>query len=163
MGRPITQERLEKYIGLEAEMEDLRERVARKSAEAQFPPQKQGNESQHQPGTGDRRERGIIDYIMDGDDAEAQIKAIEAEKAALEKAVAALPDPMERLVLRRRYFDSNSGRRVTWPAVAKKIYGKDEEKYRKAAQRLHNSAIEHLAMVDIEREKENENDPQTIY
>lgn len=152
MGEPMTQERLKRYIWLEPEIEDLRERVAQKSAKAQFPAQAKGGESQYQQGTGDQRERGIIKYMMDKEDAEAKIAANLKEKAAIEAAIEALPNPQERTVMRCYYLDRDkeTGLEQKWAAVAKKLYGKDEERHIKAAQRLCKSALKHLAMVNAE-------------
>lgn len=114
MDGPMTQDRLEKYIGLEAE----------------------------------------IEYLMDGNGSKDRISALQKEKKAIENTIFALADPMERLVMCLRYLENDGERRrLTWAVVAAQVYGTDEEKYRKAAQRLHNSALEHLAMVDAEKEK----------
>ena len=107
MGEPMTQERLEKYIGLETEIACLEE-VAQDSAE---------------------------------------LKELKAERATILAAIAALPDPWERVVLRRRYLetDSDTGQIQMWTVVALKLYGNDEERHVKAAKRLHKSALRHLA------------------
>lgn len=152
MGNPTKQERLEKYIGLEAEIEYLRERVAQKKAKAQYSPRTMG-EYHGQQVTGDRQERGIIAYMMDDASAANELRAIVAEKAAIDAAIAALPDPWERLVLRYRYTDRERGatQLPSFMDLGEKLYGERNEKTKSAARRHHNSALAHLALPETEK------------
>lgn len=69
---------------------------------------------------------------------------------AIEGAVLSLPDPLERSVLEHRYFSSDTIRLMKWREIALEMYGDDDEKDLQAVYRLHNEALDHVALENIE-------------
>lgn len=148
MGDRMTQERLFNYIKLKCEVDRYLEQVARmKSAEC-FAPAREGDGSQHQPGNSDRMGRAVDRRLDYQERMEPLITANLAEMDAVEAAVNALSDPLERDVLRVRYMEGSSYRHLKWWEVAVAIFRNDEEKSIKAVQRLHKTAIEKIERMD---------------
>ena len=140
----ITKEQLQSYVGLRLEAENITERLARLRAEAQLPPMRNSDGSQHTPGAADRLARSVEALLEYEQRTAPRLARIRAQLAAIEAAVDALPDPLEREVLRLRYLDAEFCRLTRWGPIAVRMYGDDEEKHLKAVQRLHLSAIEHV-------------------
>ena len=67
------------------------------------------------------------------------------EMLEIEQTVNALPDPLEREVLRLRYMDSDNVRNIPWSHIALELYGDDDQKYLDAIFRLHKSALNHVS------------------
>lgn len=59
----------------------------------------------------------------------------------VDAAIAALPDPLEREVLRLRYTDFRHGQQMTWPQVKEALYGKMSVGKR-TIYRLHDDAVQ---------------------
>jgi hypothetical protein len=147
MGEPMTQYRLYNYIKLKGEVEDYLERVARMKSAERFAPKGESTGSQRQPGASDRMTDAIIRRMNYEENWLPLINKNLDEMAAIEQAVAALDDPLERAVLRRRYMEpseESAYRHPTWSCVALQIYHSDEDKYLLAVKRLHKRALLNL-------------------
>ena len=142
--QPMTQQRLAAYVSLRLENENRLERLARLKNEAEIPAARQGNESQHTPGTGDRMERAIIRAMEYEDKVRPLIDKNRLEMETIEAAINGLPDPMEREVLRLRYLDGENYRLTPWREIASLIYGADGEAQIRAVFRLHGSALKNI-------------------
>lgn len=78
------------------------------------------------------------------------VQANRRELAEAAEAVQALPDPLEREVLRLRYLETletgkPSCRAATWPEVGAAIFGSRERRHLEAILRVHRRALQHLA------------------
>lgn len=141
--------RLASYVTLRTEAENLEERLARLKSEAEMPPMRMGDGSKHTGGSGDRMARAVIRLTEYREKNQPKIDEARRKMEAIEKAIDALADPLERSVLRLRYLDSDNIRPVKWREVAFKIYGDDDEKDERAARRLHNSALDNINLEDL--------------
>ena len=89
------------------------------------------------------------------------VQANRREMAEIEAAVAALPDPLERAVLRLRYLEpsrdpqtgKDSARATHWKYIAKAVMGNTRLDGIKACLRFHGNALSHLAASWPEPEK----------
>ena len=89
------------------------------------------------------------------------VQANRREMAEIEAAVAALPDPLEREVLRLRYLEpskdprtgKNSIRHTTWKDISAVLMGNTREDGIHACLRFHSNALSHLAASWPEPEK----------
>lgn len=149
---PVTKERLARYISLKKENENRLERLARMKSNAEMPAQRDPDGSKHTGSSGERMVRAIEAYMEYEEQIGPLVEANRREMAEIEAAVAALPDPLEREVLRLRYlqpsFDIETGRdscRLTlWSDIADAIYGNPYEKGIKMVLRVHRRALERL-------------------
>ena len=145
--QPVTKERLTRYVSLKRENENRLERLARMKSDAEMPAQREPDGSQHTGSAGERMARSVERYMEYEDQIRPLISENEKEMAAIRAAVAALPDPMEREVLRLRYMDGDYCRMMKWREVALHIYGDDDAKDIIAVQRLHGAALASLNFV----------------
>lgn len=156
MGEPITQEHLEKYLGWKMSVDSNTERITRAKSGETFPERKEGDGSKHQPGSGDR----MVNAIMRRMDIESRLLPVIEETLdkmeRIERAIYRLEDPFEQEVLMRRYIDGyvdEDGfyhyKKMKWADVAAILYGNDDESHKKAAQRLHDEAIEHIGAFEF--------------
>lgn len=127
---------LASYVTLRTDAENMEERLTRLESEAVMPPQRVGDGSKHTGGSGDRLERATIRLMERKEIDGPQIEAARRKMRAIENAVAALRDPLERSVLRLRYLYSDNSRLVKWAVVALSVYGDDDEKDIQAVKRL---------------------------
>lgn len=132
---------LMRYSRLKKENENRAETLARMKAAAQFTPSVEPDGSQHTAGDGQRMARAIEDYVEYEERITPQLEKNRAEMLRIEQAVAQLPDPLEREVLRLRYLDGDAWRLPKWRDVAMKIYGSDERKYLDAVLKIHQTAL----------------------
>lgn len=137
-------ERLTGYNALKQESAGLLERLARMKAAAEFPAPAEPDGSQHTSGDGQRMARAVENYLEYEEQMRPLMEKNRAEMLRIEQAVAQLPDPLEREVLRLRYLDSDAWRLPKWRDVARKIYGDDDAKDLVAVHRLHEQALSHL-------------------
>lgn len=144
MGEPMTKQRLSQYIYLKMEVEHQEERIARMKREETIPALKIGDGSKHSSGTGDRMERAILRRMEYEERITPKIEAAVEEMRVIEDAVAALPDPMEREVLRLRYMEGACLRHPSWKEIARKLFGDNDERYMVAAYRLHARALHNV-------------------
>ena len=138
---PITKERLARYISLKKENENRLERLARMRSNAELPPQAGPDGSKGTSCNADRLALAVEAYLEYQARMQPLLEANRREMTAIEEAVAALPDPLEREVLRLRYLDGEHCRRHGWREVAVKLYGNDEKQFVDAALRLHRTAL----------------------
>lgn len=142
---PITKKRLQSYIGLRLENENINERIARMQSAAEMPPMSSGDGSQHTSSSGDRMARAVERLIEYKAQVSPTLESNRREMLEIERAVNALPDPLEREVLRLRYMDSDNIRNRPWSHIALELYGDDDQKYLDALFRLHKSALNHVS------------------
>ena len=64
----------------------------------------------------------------------------------VQAAIAALPDPMERLVLRKRYTGGEYAKLKPWKEIAQELRGRQDETGLKAVQRLHNKGVNNIQL-----------------
>ena len=126
----MTKERLSSYSSLRFEIENQLERLARLKNAEQIPAIQQGDGSKSTGAAGSRMERAVLKRMEYEERILPQIEAARAEMRAIEAAVDAVSDPMEREVLRLR--------------VALKLFGDDDDKHQLATFRLHGRALQCL-------------------
>ena len=141
---------LSTFVTLRHEVESMAERLRRLESEAILPPMRPGGGAQPSPGSGDRNERAYIRWLEYKDRVQPQIEGHRRKMRAIEGAVLSLPDPLERSVLEHRYFSSDTIRLMKWREIALEMYGDDDEKDLQAVYRLHNEALDHVALENIE-------------
>ena len=83
-----------------------------------------------------------------------RISEIESEVVAIEEAINRIPDPMQRVVLRRKYI-GNWSELPTWAEVARMLRGDDDEKDKQKIHRIHGRALqsfeEHYKAIQKEK------------
>lgn len=141
---PVTKERLARYISLKKENENRLERLARMKSNAEMPAQRDPDGSKHTGASGESMARAIEAYMEYEEQIGSLVDANRREMAEIEAAVAALPDPLEREVLRLRYMDGEHCRMLSWREVALRVYDDDDKKYVDSAMRVHRVALEAL-------------------
>lgn len=141
---PMTKQRLESYIALKLEIDNQLERLARMRNDELIPAVKEGGEEKHTGGAGDRLERAILRRMEYEERILPQIEASQAEMEAIEDAIAAVRDPMEREVLRLRYTDGDYCRLMPWREVALRIFGDNDDCHLLATYRLHGKALKSI-------------------
>lgn len=144
MDRETKKSILESFVTLRHEVESMEERLRRLESEAILPPMRPGSGSQNTGGSGDKNERAYIRYLEYKDRTQPQIDSIRRQMRAIETAIQALPDALERSVLEHRYTETDNIRLLKWRTVAVKMYGDDDEKDMQAVYRLHNEALDHI-------------------
>lgn len=138
MTRDEAKTRLERYTGLRLEVRIRLERLATLQQMDRERPSPCGSRSEEYA-----REIAPI------------VQANRREMAEIEAAVAALPDPLERAVLRLRYLEPSkdprtgkkSVRHITWKEIGRIVYGDGGKSGQKSAQRHLERAISYLATI----------------
>lgn len=128
--------RLERYAGLQLEVRLRLERLATLQQMDRERPSPCGSRSEEYA-----REIAPI------------VQANRREMAEIEAAVAALPDPLEREVLRLRYLEPSkdprtgkkSVRHIAWKEVSRTMYGIPSSYGQRFAKYQHEKALAHLA------------------
>lgn len=151
MGEPMTENRLEQYIYLKMEVEHQFERIARMKSAEKFAPRRESDGSQHTAGDPDRLGKAI-DRRMEYEEAvKHQLDAAIDEMRKIEAAISSLRDGQERELLRLRFIDGQEDedgngitRLMTWPNVALKMFGSDEEKHIQTAYRVRRRALKNI-------------------
>lgn len=141
---PVTKERLARYISLRMENENRMERLARMRSNAELPVQRQPDGAKHTGTSGDRMARAVEACMEYEEQIRPLIEANRREMEIIEAAVAALPDPLEREVLRLRYMDGDGARLNQWRDIALVMYGDDDERSVHACFRIHGKALANL-------------------
>lgn len=142
---PITKERLARYISLKKENENRLERLARLRSNAELPPRAGPDGSKGASCNADRLALAVEAYLEYQARMQPLLEANRREMTAIEEAVAALPDPLEREVLRLRYLDGYGVRLNPWKDIAVVLYGDDDERSVHACIRLQGKAITNLS------------------
>lgn len=140
-------ERLKRYPALQKQTENMEARLEVLRSEETIPPIKPGDGSKRTAGSGDRQERAIIRRMEYEERTAPTIAANKAETKAIDKAVAALSDPLEREVLTIRYIEADGYKPLLWREVAIAMYGKDEEADLLRVQRIHKKAVQSLQEI----------------
>ena len=136
--------RLSQYSAIRVELANLEERLERLKSEETLPTMRQGDGSKPTGGTSDRQERSIIRRMEFEERHGAEIQAKRNELRHIECSINAVADPMERMVLRIRYTDSDNAKPMPWRAVAMAIYKDDSDSKMLAIYRLHSRALNSL-------------------
>lgn len=134
-------ERLKRYLALKMENENRLDKLARLKSNAELPPMRGGDEAQHTAPSGDKLPRSVEEYTAYEEKIAPLIRANQREMETIEKAIAAVQDPMEREVLRLRYLDADFTKLLYWKDVARAIYKKDDKNSVDAVIRLHTRAL----------------------
>ncbi len=136
--------RLSNYSAIRVELDILEERLRRLKSEETLPPMRQSDGSMHTGGTGDRQERAIIRRMEYEERHGPEIVEKRAELRYIEDSIKAVADPMERMVLRIRYTESETAKPTPWRNVAKAIYRDDSDSKMLATYRLLDKALKSL-------------------
>ncbi len=158
MYRPSIDEikkRLSQYSAIRVELDNLEERLERLKSEETLPPMRPGNGSKPTGGTGDRQERAIIRRMEYEERHGPEIEAKRNELRYIEDSINAVADPMERMVLRIRYTESETAKPTPWRDVAIAIYRDDSDAKMLATYRLLDKALKSLQKIML-WEKEGE-------
>ena len=148
--RPSTDEikkRLSQYSAIRVELDILVDRLEHLKSEETMPGMRPSSGSKPTGGTGDRQERSIIRRMEFEERHSEEIAAKQAELRYIEDAIKAVEDPMERMVLRIRYTESENTKPMPWRAVAMAIYKDDSDSKMLAIYRLHGKALNSLQAI----------------
>lgn len=146
-------ERLKRYPTLKQDLERMKERLAVLKSEETIPPLRPGDGSKRTAGTGDRQERAIIRRMEYEEQSEPKIAANKKEMQAIERAVAALDDPLERVVITIHYIEVDGYKPLPWREVAIAMYGEDTDADLLRVHRLHSKALQSLREI-LQKEDE---------
>lgn len=158
MYRPTIDEikkRLSDYSAIRVELDNLEERLERLKSEETLPPMRPGNGSKPTGGTGDRQERAIIRRMEYEEQHGPEMKAKRQELQYIDNSIKVVADPMERMVLRIRYTESETAKPTPWRDVAIAIYRDDSDAKMLATYRLLDKALKSLQKLML-WEKEGE-------
>lgn len=158
MYRPTIDEikkRLSNYSAIRVELDKLEERLERLKIEETLPPMRPGNGSKPTGGTGDRQERAIIRRMEYEERHGPEMEAKREELRYIDESINAVADPMERMVLRIRYTESETAKPMPWRKVAIAIYSDDSDSKLLATYRLLDKALISLQKITL-WEKEGE-------
>ena len=147
--------RLSQYSAIRVELDNLEERLERLKSEEALPPMRQGSGSKHTGGTGDRQERAILRRMEYEERHGPEMEAKRNEMCYIEDSINAVDDPMERMVLRIRYTESETAKPTPWRDVAIAIYKDDSDSKMLATYRLLDKAVKSLRKLML-WEKEGE-------
>ena len=137
----MTRDRLYTYLAIKMETNHLLERLHEKECEELLPGKKENLGVIHQATAQSYMENAAIRKMEYQDEITNEVEKNIAEMHAIESAISAIDDPLERTVLRVRYIDGDGYRHKGWREIATKIYGDDSEKNLKAIHRVHASAL----------------------
>lgn len=140
-------ERLKRYPGLRMETDNLLARLEVLKSEETIPPLRPGDGSKRTAGTGDRQERAILRRMEYEERYAPTITANRQEIKAIDRAVAALSDPLERDVIKIHYIEVDSYKPLPWRDVAFAMYGDDTEADILRVHRLHSKALQSLQKI----------------
>ena len=140
-------QRLSQYSAIRVELDNLLDRLERLKSEESMPAMRPSDGSKSTGGTGDRQERSIIRRMEYEERHRAEIHAKRNELREIECLINSISDPMERMVLRIRYTDSETAKPMPWRAVAMAIYRDDSDAKMLATYRLHSRALNSLQGV----------------
>lgn len=141
---PMTKERLASYVSLRMETDRQLEKLIRMKNEEKLPAMRMGDESKRTGTTGDRLERLIIRRMEYEERVLPLIESAQQEMEAIEDAINALHDPLEREVLRLRYIEGDFYRLMPWREVSLKLFGDDDDRHILATYRTHGRALQRI-------------------
>lgn len=139
---------LESYQGLKFEYDTWYERWVMLDAEQYIPAIREGDGSKRNPGASDRMANATMRRIEFEERTADEINGIKRAMEAIETAINAMTDPMQRGVLKQRYIvgDGKYGMKP-WGRIAMMLYHRDDETGLKRVWRLHNSALSSLEEI----------------
>lgn len=140
-------ERLKRYPGIKQETEKILSRLEVLKSEETIPPIRQGDGSKRTAGTGDRQERAVIRRMEYEQRNAPTLAANRQEIKAIDTAVAALVDPLEREVITIHYIEVDGYKPLPWRDVAIELYGDDSDAKLLAVHRLHSRALSSLQEI----------------
>lgn len=140
-------ERLKRYPALRMETDNLLARLEVLKSEETIPPLRPGDGSKRTSGTGDRQERAILRRMEYEERTAPTITANKQEMKVIDKAVAALSDPLEREVITIHYIEVDGYKPLPWRDVAIAMYGEDTEADLLRVHRLHSKALQSLREI----------------
>ena len=140
-------ERLKRYPGLRMEKNNLEARLEVLKSEETIPPLRPGDGSKRTAGTGDRQERAIIRRMEFEERNGPTIAANMQEIKVIDRAVAAMSDPLERDVIKIHYIEVDAYKPLPWREVAVAMYGEDTEADLLRVHRLHSKALQSLQKI----------------
>ena len=146
--------RLSQYSAIRVELDNLEERLERLKSEETLPAMRPSNGSKPTGGTGDRQERSIIRRMEYEERHGPEIDAKRYELRYIEDSINTVADPMERMVLRIRYTESENAKPMPWRAVAMAIYKDDSDSKMLAIYRLHGKALSSLQGIMLHNKTE---------
>lgn len=141
---PMTKERLASYVSLRMETDRQLEKLVRMKNEEKLPAIRVGDESKRTGTAGDRLERLIIRRMEYEERVLPLIESAQQEMEAIEDAINALHDPLEREVLRLRYIEGQYYKLMPWRAVALELFGDDDDRHILATYRTHARALQSI-------------------
>lgn len=151
MGAERARKWLRGYQGLKFEYDIWSEKLARMENEQYIPAMRMGDESKHTASAYDRMGSATTRRLDFEDETAEEIAEILAKMKAIETAIKALPDPMQRGVLIRRYVAGFDGYKLTpWRNIAIQLYRQDDDAALKRVQSLHREALEKLEEITDE-------------
>ena len=139
--------RLSQYSAIRVELDNLLERLERLRSEETLPAMRPSSGSKPTGGTGDRQERSIIRRMEYEERHGPEIEAKRAELQYIENSINAVADPMERMVLRIRYTESQNAKPTPWRDVAIAIYKDNSDSKMLATYRLLDKALKSLQSI----------------
>lgn len=144
--------RLKRYPAIRLETENMLSRLEVLKSEETIPPVRQGDGSKRTAGTGDRQERAILRRMEYEERTGPTITANKQEIRAIDAAVLALSDPLEREVITIHYIEVDGYKPLPWRDVAIAMYGDDSDAKLLAVHRLHGKALRSLQEIMQEEE-----------
>lgn len=145
-------QRLKRYPAIRLETENMISRLEMLKSEETIPPVRQGDGSKRTAGTGDRQERAILRRMEYEERTAPTIAANKQEIKAIDAAVLALSDPLEREVITIHYIEVDGYKPIPWRDVAIAMYGDDAEADVLRVHRLHGKALRSLQEIMQEEE-----------
>ena len=140
-------ERLKRYPALKQQTEKLEARLEVLKSEETIPPLRPGDGPKRTAGTGDRQERAILRRMEYEERNAPIINANKQEMKAIDRAVVALSDPLEREVITIHYIEVDTYKPLPWRDVAVVMYGEDTEADLLRVHRLHSKALQSLRKI----------------
>lgn len=145
------------YQGLQFEYDTWCERRARLTEEQYIPAMRESDGSKHSPGASDRMANATMRRIEFERRTEPQINAVRDSMAAIEAAIASLPDPMHRGILTQRYIAGNGHYGLKpWADIALLLYRRCDEVGLKRVRRIYNAALAELERREVEKREESD-------
>lgn len=148
---------LSRYLGLQRQVDNREDTLARFENAQYLPAMPNSDGSKHTPGRSDRMANATVKYMEQKAKLTPIILACKAKMKAIERAVYAIDDPLEQEVLILRYLEGGEGYRLMkWRDVALAMYHSDDESDMTRVYRLHGAALLSLQMEDDSTSEEND-------
>ncbi len=147
---------LSTYLGLKCQVDNREDRIKELENACHMPAMPESDGSKRTPGASDRMANATLRFMEYRDKVAPVIRSYRAEMQAIEDAINAIWDPLQREVLIQRYIEGQEGYRLMkWRNVALKIYHNDDDADIDRVSRLHGAA---LLSLEMEEKPDEEND-----